>query len=341
MTILRDISLTRSPHHHAAFAGVWIIAYCFFCSVGQVFAHPVIIADGTGCPKEAENRAKKHFKQAQTYSEQQKVSEAVAAYKQAFDLCPLPRILYNIGVVYWNHGMRMEALHWYEHYIKLKSDSPSGKQALAQFFALAEEFYRAGAYEESRALFRRYRRLPISTAQMAYAEMRLDEMEGVPAKSVSADAAAAEKRARDRFSYRIGFWSSVAAVVGSSVALGIFGVQTRRFERDAKESLMAYQDRTGQALNEDDMCADAEARVRVGDDDADLRDIVNACHRGSRRSRATWIAGGTLIASGVVAGILLYKGYLQGESDADADKDATVEPILSATSIGARWILKF
>jgi len=71
-------------------------------------------------------QAKKFFREAEAQYDAGHYETAVALYRRAYDLAPLPGLLFNIGQAYRKHGDSKQAAEYFRRYLEAE---PGGKSA--------------------------------------------------------------------------------------------------------------------------------------------------------------------------------------------------------------------
>ncbi len=84
-------------------------------------------------------RAKKVFEQGQKLFDLRRFAEALEKYQQAYEIAPLPGLLFNIGQAYRNLGDLDTALFSLRKYLKLKPDADNRDATLAYIADIEEE----------------------------------------------------------------------------------------------------------------------------------------------------------------------------------------------------------
>ena len=110
--------------------------------------------------------AKSHFKQGKAYQEAGAYADAIKEYERAFQLAPLPELLYNIGQCQRLVGEKQKAIAAYQRYLDRVSDGDLADEARAHVAALKlkiqveeSEIARRKALEEAEAARRRAREM--------------------------------------------------------------------------------------------------------------------------------------------------------------------------------------
>jgi tetratricopeptide (TPR) repeat protein len=78
---------------------------------------------------DARRKAEAHFRAGDDYHRRGKYGQAVDEYLAAYDLAPLPLLLYNVAQAYRLKGDRRKALQYYEKYLAAEPNGRSSAQA--------------------------------------------------------------------------------------------------------------------------------------------------------------------------------------------------------------------
>jgi tetratricopeptide (TPR) repeat protein len=197
-------------------------------------------------PEQARAQAKAHFKQGAAHYAAGRYDQALAEYQTAYELLPLPDILFNIGQVWRMKGDSARAIEYYNRYLAVEPKGRASDDARAHVTALRRmlEEERAAAGEERAA--RAEKQLAAERAaraaeeakaaqERAAAEARAAEQRRAEEK-LAAERAAAERLAlaaratppRPPLYKRWWLWTAVGVVaVGVGVGLGV-GLGTNR-----------------------------------------------------------------------------------------------------------------
>ena len=78
---------------------------------------------------DAVTKAKSHFKQGKAYQDAGAFDEAIAEYQKAYELAPLPDLLFNIGQAYRLKGDKRQALAFYQQFLDGKPEGAGADEA--------------------------------------------------------------------------------------------------------------------------------------------------------------------------------------------------------------------
>ena len=96
-----------------------LLAGFLICSVNLSFVHAQ-----TKPSAEQIKLAKEHFKRGRAYHDLRQYEEAAKEYLLAYKLSKAPKLLYNLGQVYWLKGERKKAARYFEIYLE---EEPQGE----------------------------------------------------------------------------------------------------------------------------------------------------------------------------------------------------------------------
>ncbi len=113
---------TERPHN-GALRAVLVAALMAASSLGlERAAH--------GAPSaETKAEAKRHFEQGKRFQDLGKLDDAIRAYQAAYDLVPLPQLLFNLGQAYRLKGDMRKALDAYEKFLVATPEGPGRDEA--------------------------------------------------------------------------------------------------------------------------------------------------------------------------------------------------------------------
>jgi tetratricopeptide (TPR) repeat protein len=103
------------------------------------------VANAEPPSRAARAKAEAHYRAGEDYHRRGKYQQAVAEYQAAYDLAPLPLLLFNIAQAYRLGGDKRNALSYYERYLAAEPDGRSATQASLH----AEALRKAIAMEEA------------------------------------------------------------------------------------------------------------------------------------------------------------------------------------------------
>jgi tetratricopeptide (TPR) repeat protein len=86
--------------------------------------------------REARRQAEAHFRAGDDYHRRGKYDQAIDEYLAAYDLAPLPLLLYNVGQAYRLKGDKRKALSYYERYLAADPNGARATQATLHAEAL-------------------------------------------------------------------------------------------------------------------------------------------------------------------------------------------------------------
>lgn len=113
--------------------------------------------------------------------------------------------------------------------------------------------------------------------------------------------------------FRAMFWTSLVVTAGSAGGLTYFGLKTRGPDEEDKEAaIRAWQETTGEMLDIDDACGDADARLggqNVPDREG-LETVQSRCQTGERDAMLTNAFIGVTAVAAVATVYFYYKGYV-------------------------------
>ena len=104
-----------------------------------VVALTVAVATPALAQEDHRARARELFRQGEEHLAAKRYDEAVAAYQAAYDLAPLPALLYNIGQAHRLGGHVDEAIAAYEKYLAVEPNGKASKEARAHLEKLRKE----------------------------------------------------------------------------------------------------------------------------------------------------------------------------------------------------------
>ncbi len=107
-------------------------------------------SDDSAITDKDRKRAKKVFEQGQKLFDLRRFAEALEKYQQAYEIAPLPGLLFNIGQAYRNLGDLDAALFSLRKYLKLKPDADNRDATLAYIADIEEEQRAQQAAAEAR-----------------------------------------------------------------------------------------------------------------------------------------------------------------------------------------------
>ncbi len=124
----------------------------------------VVTAAVAAPPTEDEvRRAKAHYKQGAAYHDAGAYDQAIAEYQAAYELAPLPELIFNIAQVHRLKHDNQLALETYRRYLALRSDGPLADEARTQVALLTKELEAEQPGRETTSIPRPERTEPSAT----------------------------------------------------------------------------------------------------------------------------------------------------------------------------------
>jgi tetratricopeptide (TPR) repeat protein len=90
-------------------------------------------------PSESRAHAKRLFEQGQAHYDLGEYDEAIAAFREAYEISSAPALLFNIAQSHRLKGDCARALHVYRHFVRLDPNSPHRSSAETQIAALSAQ----------------------------------------------------------------------------------------------------------------------------------------------------------------------------------------------------------
>lgn len=81
---------------------------------------------------ESEAAFQDHYQRALKLYQDGQYQQAIPEFQTAYDLRPLPRLLFNLGQAYRKLGRDVEALNTYERYLQLDTSVPQERRAMVE-----------------------------------------------------------------------------------------------------------------------------------------------------------------------------------------------------------------
>src|SRR5262245_32736376 len=92
-----------------------------------------------GPSSDAKRKAKAYFKQGKAYQDAGAYDDAIAQYRSAYDLVPLPELLFNIGQSYRLKADKGKAVEYYRRYLEAVPEGRGSDEAREHVAKLRRE----------------------------------------------------------------------------------------------------------------------------------------------------------------------------------------------------------
>jgi hypothetical protein len=125
-------SKIRTPSRHLA------LALALGCAAGGV-AQAQGAGAGAGAGADARAKAKSHYDAGADLAKRGRWDEAIAEYRAAYDMAPLPLILFHLGQAYWQKGDKGAALAAYRKYLGAEPNGRASAEARQRVAELEAE----------------------------------------------------------------------------------------------------------------------------------------------------------------------------------------------------------
>jgi tetratricopeptide (TPR) repeat protein len=257
------------------------------------------LAPAPAAADDARTQAKEHFAKGKKHLDAKEYDAAIVEYQTAYDLVPIPELLFNIGQAYRLKGDKLRAYDAYQKYLDVEPNGRGSKEARKHMASLrkgageqrkAEEAEAARKAEEDRKAeaARKAEEARRAEELRRKTEAELDEpmpMGGDP-REERKDRPPSRRKGRAGGGLRIGGIVTAGlgvALVGGGVYFG---------------------------LRASDLQSQGEERLAGGQWDPEVANIIEDGKAAERNMLILTIAGGAAIITG---GVMYYLGYRAGE----------------------------
>ncbi|MBT8493071.1 MAG: hypothetical protein KJO07_08430 [Deltaproteobacteria bacterium] len=249
--------------------------------------------------KKDKDQAKKFFLEGKSQQDAGNYAKAAKLYRKAYDLFPIPILLFNLGQVYRLDGKKHMALDYYERYLKAE---PSGQGA-----DLAKQFrteLKADIEKQEAAERERQRKEAAEADELAKQEAEAsNEQEQEEDEGGSGGFDGGETSSGGGGA--VLKWSGIGVAAAGAIALG-FGI---KYGIDAKN------------------ISDELSENR----DPWTRDLLDKQDEGESAETKMFIFTAAGAAAIIGGGVLYYFGY---RADADSQERMTIAPVIDSQNVG-------
>ncbi len=118
---------------------MWVRARGVGGSAVVLFLLVLLVGSALAQSPEENEKALKHFEQAEAYMRVEAFAEAITEYEAAYATVAKPGFLFNIGLAHERNGNKTEAREHYRRYLELEPDGKKNVEARARGLALERE----------------------------------------------------------------------------------------------------------------------------------------------------------------------------------------------------------
>jgi tetratricopeptide (TPR) repeat protein len=141
------LSMTVWSIHSMKSASPRLLGLCLLACSAVAHAAPDIAA----VPEDTQREAKAHFKQGRTFADLGAYDDALREFRQAYELVPLPELLFDMAQAYRLGGKKREALDMYRSFLRAMPEGPVSDRATTLIAQLTADLDREASNQRQAA----------------------------------------------------------------------------------------------------------------------------------------------------------------------------------------------